>query len=213
MHKNPIGTKTGKYFPVFRFVICLVLFFYPVFLQCQTKPNLEIFYSLVDSAARNADINIPANKKDVKPDLNSGNMFSVFNNQVLESFQKSGKNVLTGSKYDTTVTELSFKIDKATVNYGDLFQQKLFGDFYTRREVSLSGNYLLFLPGISSHNFSYTYTDTVNINEIRNIENNAFPFTQNKLPPEPLFASIYEPVIAIGAAAITVILFFTIRSK
>jgi hypothetical protein len=182
-------------------------------LQCQTKTNLEVFYSLVDSAARNAANNIPANKKDVKPDLNSGNMLSIFNNQILESFQKSGKNVLTGSKYDTTVTELSFKIDRATVNYGTLFQQKLFGDFYTQREVSLSGNYLLFLPGISSYNFNYTYTDTVNIDEIKNIENNAFPFTQNKLPPEPLFASIYEPVIAVGAAAITVILFFTIRSK
>jgi hypothetical protein len=174
---------------------------------------LEIFYNLADSAAVNASKNIPQNKNNVKIDLSTGSAYSVFNNRVMESFQKTGKTVSNASKSDSSVSEISFIIDKTNVSYGELFQQKLFGDYYTEREITLSGNYLLFSPGISTHNFSYSYIDTVNISEIKSIENNALPFTQAKIPSEPLFSSIYEPVIAVGAAAVTVILFFTIRSK
>jgi len=205
--------KYGEYSNILRIVSLLIIIFYPAYLQSQSIPNLEIFYRLSDSAAVNASKNIPAYKKSVKLDLNSGNTLSILNNQVLESFHNSGKNIINSSPNDTSAAEISFRIDKAVVDYGDLFQQKLFGDFYTERKITLSGNYILFLPGFSSHNFNYTYSDTVNANDIKNIENNAFPFTQSKLPSEPLFASIYEPVIAVGAAAITVILFFTIRSK
>jgi len=204
---------TGEYNYTLRAVILLLIIFYPAYLQCQSIPNLEIFYRLSDSAAVDAAKNIPAYKKDIKPDLNSGNVLSILNNQVLESLHNSGKNIISSSQKDTSSLEISFRIDNATVNYSDFFQQKLFGDFYTERKITLSGNYILLLPGFSSHNFSYKYSDTVNVNDIKNIENNAFPFTQGKLPAEPLFASIYEPVIAVGAAAVTVILFFTIRSK
>jgi hypothetical protein len=172
-----------------------------------------LFYNLADSAAINAAKDIPPNETNLKLDLGTGNIYSIFNNRIMESFQKTGKIVLSGPKYDTTGPNVSFRIDKTNVNYGALFQKSLFGDFYSKREISLSGNYLLFFPGMNSHNFNYTYSDTVNINEIKNIENNAFPFTQGKIPPEPLLASIYEPVIALGAAALTVILFFTVRSK
>jgi hypothetical protein len=213
MHnKYGVTNKCGKkVFPLY--LVMLTLFFYAVPMHSQIKPNMEVFYNLVDSASINVSKNTPATKKNVKLDLGTGDIYTVFNNRIIGSLQNAGKIVMPGGKYDTSATEVSFKIDKTTVNYGELFQQKLFGDFYAQREISLSGNYLLFLPGVSSHSFSFSYTDTVNINEIKNLENNAFPFTQGRIPSEPLFASIYEPVIVIGAAALTVILFFTIRSK
>ena len=84
---------------------------------------------------------------------------------------------------------------------------------YTNRNVTLSGNYSVNQPEVSVRNFRYSYSDTVNANMIKKIENPAFPFTQASIPAEPFFSSIYEPVIAVGAAALTVILFFTVRSK
>jgi hypothetical protein len=190
----------------------VILFVNAAKIQSQTKSNLEIFYKMADSAAISAAQNIPLNKNDVKVDLGTGTIFSVFNNQIIASFQKSGKNILSGPKNDSSSSEISFIIDKANVNYSELFQEKLFGDFYTQRQIAVSGNYVI-LPGIVSHNFSYSYRDTVNTDEIKNIENNALSFTQGKVPAEPLFSSIYEPIIVTGAAALTVILFFTIRSK
>jgi hypothetical protein len=213
MHNNSRRINAGGSITFLRLIFLLTVFSYSVHMYGQTKQNLEIFYNLADSAAVNASKNIPQNKNNVKIDLGTGGTYSVFNNRVMESIQKSGKNVSNALKPDSTVSEISFVIDKTNVNYGELFQQKLFGDYYTQREITLSGNYLLFLPGISTHNFTYSYSDTVNISEIKSIENNALPFTQGKMPSEPLFSSIYEPIIAVGAAAVTVILFFTIRSK
>jgi len=68
-------------------------------------------------------------------------------------------------------------------------------------------------PIVVVKNFKFNYIDTVDANKIKNIEDPAIPFTQAALPAEPFFSSIYEPVIAVGAAALTVILFFTVRSK
>lgn len=51
------------------------------------------------------------------------------------------------------------------------------------------------------------------VSDVKNLENISYPFTQAQLPAEPFLASVYEPVIAVGVTAITVILFFTVRSK
>jgi hypothetical protein len=200
----------------FIFLPCIFFLFLLLFskeLQSQTQSNLEIFYNLADSAAYNAAKNIPKNDTTVKLDLGTGSIYSIFNNRIMESFQKAGKFILSGLKYDSIGANVILRIDKTNINYGEAFQKRLFGDFYAQREISISGNYILFSPVLSPHNFNYTYTDTVNIDDIKKIENLGFPFTGGKSPAEPLLASIYEPVIAIGAAALTVILFFTIRSK
>ena len=213
MQNNHKGSNIRFYSTFIRFICILPLLIYSLELHSQTKSNLEIFYTLADSAALNAVKNIPSNESNVKLDFGTGNIYSIFNNKLMESFQKAGKIVLNGPKYDSTGTNVSLRIDKTSVSYGELFQKNLFGDFYNERKITISGNYLLFFKGMSSHNFEFSYSDTVNTNEIKNIENIAFPYTQGKIPPEPLLTSIYEPVIGLGAAALTVILFFTVRSK
>lgn len=212
----PLITRFINYkisWKTFPLIILLVLCNYSLCLYGQTKTNLDICYTLVDSAAQNTARNIPADKVDVKLDLGSGSIYSVFNNRIIESMKKEGKNILPVVKNENPHAEVSFIVDRTSVNYSDLFQQNIFGDFYTKREISLSGSYIVISPSNKLQNFSYSYSDTVNVNDIKSLENNALPFTQGKVPTEPLFSSIYEPVIAIGAAALTVILFFTIRSK
>lgn len=179
----------------------------------QTKTNLEIFYKLADSAANNALQNIPKTQKNITLDLNLGNAYTILGNQVFEMFHSSGKNIVKGLKKDSALVTLNFVIDQAKVTYGELFRKRLFGDFYTSRKLLLSGNYVLYSPELSVHNFNYSFSDTVDANTIKELENVSFPFTQGQLPAEPLFSSMYEPVIAVGVAALTVILFFTVRSK
>jgi len=61
--------------------------------------------------------------------------------------------------------------------------------------------------------FEFTKIDTVKVEDINSLENPAFPFTQASVPPEPFLSGIAEPIIAIGTAALAVVLFFTIRSE
>ncbi len=181
--------------------------------ESQSKTNLEIFYKLADSAANNALQNIPKTQKNITLDLDLGNAYTILGNQVFEMFHSSGKNIVKALRKDSASVKLSFVIDQAKVTYGELFRKRLFGDFYTARKLLLSGNYVLYSPELSVHNFNYSFSDTVDANKIKEMENVSFPFTQGQLPAEPLFSSMYEPVIAVGVAALTVILFFTVRSK
>ena len=61
--------------------------------------------------------------------------------------------------------------------------------------------------------FNLSTKDTINVEDVEIIEDRSYPFTQGELPAEPFFSSILEPVVAISAAAVTVILFFSVRSK
>ena len=55
--------------------------------------------------------------------------------------------------------------------------------------------------------------DTISYDNFAFIENNSLPFTNANVPSEPFLPSIIEPVIAITAIAVTIILFFTVRTK
>lgn len=190
----------------------LVLFVYGIgVLNGQTKTNIEIFYDLVDSASIKAADHLPGKYEKIDLQLNLGTTYSLFTNQIRSKLQNAGYEIVTSAK-GSEIPVLSFTIDDARVSYSDPDRDGLFGDYFTEREVSLSGNYML-----SGNNelktFNFVFTDNLNVENVDEVENPAYPFTQGNLPSEPFFSSIFEPVIAIGTAAVAVILFFTVRSK
>ena len=83
------------------------------------------------------------------------------------------------------------------------------------REAALSGSYILKEDEkmIKSGMFNFSKIDTVKYDDINSLENQGIPFTTAEVPPEPFFSSLLEPAIAIGAAALTIYLFFNVRSK
>ena len=108
---------------------------------------------------------------------------------------------------------INYSIDNASVKYGEMERDGFWGDFIMPRKIELGGNYSLSNRIINSQTFNLTYYDTVAVDNVKVIENPSFPFTQGEVPSEPFFSGLFEPVVAIGSAAIAVILFFTIRSK
>ena len=94
-----------------------------------------------------------------------------------------------------------------------MFRDGFLGEYFVLRKISLSGSYNFSGKKIFTQDFSYLLQDTVGVDDITLLENSAYPFTQGKLPPEPFFSGILEPLVAVGTAALAVILFFTIRSK
>ena len=191
----------------------LIVFSFQIsFVFAQTKTNLQVFYSLVDSSV--AGINQKVSTKYVKVNYSKGNNFSVFQNEVISDFVKLGRTVLADSNKNTAdVTSINYIIDNAKVKYGDMERDGFFGDFIMPREIKLSGSYSLSERVVDSQRFNLTYTDTVAVDDVKVIENSSFPFTEAQVPSEPFFSSLFEPVVAIGSAAVAVILFFTVRSK
>ncbi len=194
-------------------IFILLIFFSGNFAFGQTKTNLELFYSLIDSAVNSASKQIPANDKNIKLNFNLGSIYSIFENRVISDFSKDGKKIVPIDSSKGNDLTLNFACENAVVIYGKMFRDGLFGSFHVPRTVSISGSYIFPFSDAKLHNFNFLINDTVRVDQIKTIENNSYPFTKGQIPAEPFLPSLIEPVIAIGATALAVILFFTVRSK
>lgn len=203
---NNFLNKNGAINKSLRFLFFIILLQIPIFSQPIT--NLDKFYNLVDSASTFLIMDLGELKK-VNLNLDLGNDFSVFANQIRGKIIRNGVEL---SNQNSESTQINFVIDNAQVNYSEPEKDGIFGDFLTERTINLSGNY--FISGKSQINkFNLVDKDTIKVEDVEELENRSFPFTQGELPAEPFFSSILEPVVAITTAAVTVILFFSVRSK
>lgn len=206
--KKILNTKAGlRRFSFRLFLFLFLLNAYSAF--SQTKSNLEMFFAQIDSVGMEIKNNIADKNSTLKINYRSSTEYSILENRLASYLIKNGFKLTqdAGSQLN-----LDFIITEAIVRYNDSFRDGLFGDILAERDILLKGNFL-----ISDNNFlrdfSFFYRDTVKFEQLNEIENRAYPFTQNNHPSEPFFSSLIEPVIAVGAAATAVILFFTIRSK
>lgn len=187
----------------------LVILLSTISVHGQSKTNLEIFFSQIDSAGKEILSNISDINTPVKINFLSGSEYSILENRLTSFLIKDGLKI---SSDENSSLKLSFVITEASVKYDDSFRDGLFGDILVERTVVLNGNILIPEQNLSK-DFSYLSADTIKYEQLSEIENRAYPFTQNNHPSEPFFSSLIEPIIAVGAAATAVILFFTIRSK
>ena len=200
---------TGAISNSLRFLFFLLIF--QAVIYSQTVSNMDKFYSLVDSAS-NLLLNDLGNINKVKLELNLGTDYTLFANQIRGKLLKNGKEIVNDNSAGENVININFVMDNSNVAYSNPERDGIFGDFFTERTIELSVNYLI-SPNQSLKSFNLTSKDTINVKDVENVENRSYPFTQGELPPEPFFSSLLEPIVAIGAAAVVIILFFSVRSK
>jgi hypothetical protein len=189
-------------------ILLLISFLWKGTLLAQIKTNLEIFYSLADSSVTQfVAYSKPPTK--IRVQLNNGDAYSVFNNQILGSLKTNGIEIVKDK--EDSLPLFSYSIENAITQYTQIFRNGFLGAFMVNREITFKGNY--FYSGTGKKDFSYKYQDTVKVDDIKNLENTTSPFTNGALPPEPFFTGLFEPVVALGTAAAAIVLFFTVRSK
>ncbi len=181
------------------------------FLIGQSKSNLDIFYNLVDSASLKVANEIPITSDTIFFNLMLVDDFNIFTNRIISVISSVKKNISFTDKSNNK--KINFFIESAEVNYPKIFRKGLFGDYFLEREISLKGNYSLLLDYTKNDSFNYSFNDTIKYEKVKEMENFSIPFTKSEIPSEPLFSSIIEPIALIGSAALTVFLFFNIRSK
>jgi hypothetical protein len=181
--------------------------------NCQTKTNLEVFYSLTDSLVDQIVQQIPPKENQILLKLNLGESYSLFYNNIITRFQKNGKEILNYIPQELHIPHVDIVIEGAGVEYGEMFKDGWFGSHYIQRYTTIFGNYLQSFSKEGKKEFEITKIDTVKVEDIKYLENDSFPFTKSTIPPEPFISGVAEPLIAIGTAAVVVALFFIIRSK
>lgn len=181
--------------------------------SCQTKTNLEVFYSLTDTLVDRINSEIPSGEKKILLTLNLGQSYSLFSNSIKERFINNAKEILDQPPDELNIPTVDIVMEGAGVEYGEMFRSGFFGTHYIQRYSTIFGNYLQSFSDKGKQEFEITVLDTVKVEDINFLENPSYPFTQAAVPPEPFVSGLAEPLIAIGTAALVIVLFFTIRSE
>ena len=176
----------------------------------QSVSNLERINSLIDSSSYKIVSVIEDTSNSFSFENNIPQDYSTLTSRVISGLNKNG--IILG---ENESDKIIYTLSHAGVEYTDLFRDGLFGEYLLERKFDLKGNYVITESDITSQSdtFELTLTDTIRYDNLVLVENNSLPFTKAIPPSEPFVPSIIEPVIAITAIAVTVILFFTVRSK
>jgi hypothetical protein len=172
-----------------------------------------VLYSLTDSLSNQIINEIPAEENIVLLTLNLGESYSLFANNIKSSFIKTGKEILNTPMGELNYPHVDIVIEGVGIEYGEMYRNGWFGDHYIQRYAAIFGNYLQTFSEEGKREFLIEAIDTVKVEDIKNLENDSFPFTKGNIPPEPFLSGLAEPIIAIGTAAVLIILFFSVRSK
>jgi len=192
--------------------IVLLFLLINVSLQAQTKTNLDVFKVLVDSSITEALVNISDSPKDIYLDLKLGSSYAILEDQIFKSIKAHKKNISLISNPSENIG-LSYSIENAVVNYGEIFRDGFLGDHFVERKIFISGSYRFQDKEVKIKDFYFDNIDTVKFDEIQILENSSYPFTKGEIPSEPFLSNLFEPLVAITTAAVVIALFFTVRSK
>lgn len=185
---------------------------FSIWIQAQTRTNLDIFKSFVDLSVQEALVSIPDKDDTILVSFNLASAYNILENQAYRTLQDD-KRKITSDENNTAAVKFNYSIESSSVQYGEVFRDGLLGDHLITRKLSLQGSYRIMNEQPMIKDFSYSKTDTVRFEEIESLENPSYPFTKGEIPAEPFLSNLFEPITAITAAAVVITLFFTVRSK
>jgi hypothetical protein len=181
------------------------------------KTNLEVFQTELSSLAEElVQKSVDGLGRNVVVNVRSPDTSWVTRNTIAEALTKLNYTVyLTSSDGEGKGATIDIAIVEMKVRYGDVFREGFLGTRKTERTISttMSANVrnvqdeILFVGGVSR-----AHKDTVDVSNVAQLENSSFAFTHGEPPKTDFFENVLEPVIIIGASAVVVFLFFTIRS-
>jgi len=195
-------------------LIVSAIFISFTFVSGQTKTNYEIINQLISGSLVKvlSEYSEGEEKEKIvfKADFPDG--YSVLKNRSFNFLHSLNPKVELGTLND--FEDISYTLEQISVDYGETFRKNIFSDYYSVREIKISGTSVISKSGKKVPlPFSESYSDTVAYDLLEQQQNNALPFTRGEIPEEPLFRSILEPAVALTAAVVTIYLFFDVRSK
>ena len=181
-------------------------------IYAQTSTNIDVIHDLVDQSMDQVTSGLPFEDIAYYFTFTSLPEYQVIKNRALAAFSR--KLSVTDDK-SKSLKSIVYNLDNIKVDYKEPFKDGFFGSYLVERECSIAGSYIISSmdKSIKSEDFALSAKDTVEYSKISSLESYTLPFTRSEIPPEPLLGSLLEPAIAISAIAVTIILFFTVRSN
>jgi hypothetical protein len=179
----------------------------------QPKTNLQVIESLIENSITSIDSLLHKNTKNLYLEFASSSSLSILKSNVMNAFVSHGY-VLKSERHENVLL-IQYSISNVSVNYSESFKTGFFGDLLSEREIMIEGVYTVQNSNnnLIPHKFNYSVRDTINADEIGNIENKNLDFTKAELPLPNIFSNLLEPIIVVGTLIVTIFLLFIVRSK
>ncbi|MEW6509152.1 MAG: hypothetical protein AB1432_15575 [Bacteroidota bacterium] len=177
----------------------------------QTRTNLEIVNDLIEKSVSNIDPNIINKNISFNFIYNSSDSFNFLKARVIDSYIKKGISINANNSVES---RLEHSINNISIAYSNPYKDGFFGRIMIERNIKVDATLIILDRSvIKTVDLNNSYKDTIEVENISRLENPSIPFTQSTVPELPLFSNLLEPIIVVGTLIVTIILFFTIRSK
>lgn len=177
----------------------------------QSRTNLEVTFDIIEKTVARIDSSVTDRNKEFIFTFKSPDSYSFLKSRVADSFIKKGFDLRDS---ESLQKKIDYTIENIKVEYSNPYKEQFFGSIFVERDISIIGTALISNSGeISSIQLNHTLKDTIAIDRINNLEEKGIPFTTGIRPEIPLFSNLLEPIIVVGTLIVTIILFFTVRSK
>jgi hypothetical protein len=193
--------------------------------KIKQKNNLEVFEKLLSDAIKeliykpdvNRDINFIFNIRDKNSDNDN---ISFLKNTIKKIFKEENLKI-SFSNNDSLTADSNTNIIALTIigfntRYNGFVKNKFLGEKTVKREINIVFDYHIKKMVFSENstatlkNFS---NDEVAYEDIEMLESSPYKFTKSTIPQLSTFENIIFPLTLVIVSAITVIMFFVIRTK
>ncbi len=175
--------------------------------------NYEVVRSQLKAVVKNKIVPMLNKKSEYYFKYSSPAEYGVLKNTVIAALKENGISLTIENKGQNK--SLIFQLNNITMDYPKVFRENFWDSYKLERRISVSGTFLIYESNEikSAKDFNKSLTDTVEYNARRIIETPSFVFTRGRVPEEPLFTGLFQPIIAIAAILISIYLLFSVRSK
>lgn len=192
-------------------LFCSFFIFYNASAQTQPQKNYELIENLIRESVENIKSESSENIKEYSLKILLPSALENLKPAVINAFINKG----IGKAETDSNNSINYILENASVVYGESFRDGFFGEINTRREIIITGNHFLETTSgyTKAQKFNLTFSDTIEVDSIPEIETKTLPFTCGEIPEAPVLSNLAEPIIVVGALIVTVILFFTVRGN
>lgn len=190
----------------------LLLLAVPKLTAAQVKTNVDVIHELIDKSINEMSDGMAVEDVIYYFEYSSLPEYNILGSRALSAVSR--KLPLTENESKSTKA-IKYNLSKVSVNYNRTFKDGFLGSYKVERVTTLNGNIIIsYKEDIAeSKDFNFTLSDTLDYDNLKEVESLSLPFARAEIPPEPLLPSLLEPAIAIAAIAVTIVLFFTVRSN
>jgi hypothetical protein len=126
-------------------------------------------------------------------------------------------NVVYATDIDSVFAEVMVDDIKLKTRYKKIGTSKVLGDKTVDREITVSYNVVLKRKDngeiLYSERVSESFEDNFKIDDLSRVESGGYEFLSAQLPEEGFLSKYLLPIVLLGVSAVTIVLFFVIRSE